>query len=74
MFILSDITIFIGFILTMWYVNLALSMSLTASTSRFILTMWYVNFKEQYKAWSKEQSFILTMWYVNRYDGNSKTS
>ena len=32
-----------GFILTMWYVNLALSMSLTASTSRFILTMWYVN-------------------------------
>ena len=32
-----------GFILTMWYINLLIRLSVYKNTPCFILTMWYIN-------------------------------
>ena len=55
----------VGFILTMWYVNLCKAGYRTQEKLCFILTMWYVNRYNVIEYKKQDLSFILTMWYVN---------
>ena len=74
MIIGSCITIFAGFILTMWYVNTLNRAKSKKAKFGFILTMWYVNFEKAYVLSLPWQSFILTMWYVNGNIGDFPNS
>ena len=53
------------FILTMWYVNFFLWITLWINCGSFILTKWYVNLIKLYTRGLIYLSFILTKWYVN---------
>ncbi|MFL8634759.1 hypothetical protein Q3157_18835 [Clostridioides difficile] len=59
------LSLFWGFILTMWYVNVIRNGKTIKRGTSFILTMWYVNVKDKANTFKARKCFILTMWYVN---------